>query len=119
LKTKEIIKRYILFVISLFFIGFGIALTKHASLGVTPYSTVANIVSIKFTRFSFGTWLIISNYFLLVLQIVILRKNFKKIQLLQIPLSFLFGYFADFGQWLLAVSPTIYVWFSLRWLWAE
>lgn len=105
MKTKEIIKRYVLFVISLFFIGFGIALTKHAQLGVTPYSTVANIVSIKFTNLSFGTWLIISNYFLLLLQIIILGKNFKKIQLLQIPLSLIYGYFTDFGVWIAQMIP--------------
>lgn len=105
MKAKEIFKRYVLFVISLFFIGFGIALTKHAGLGVTPYSTVANIVSLKFTRLSFGTWLIISNYVLLVLQIILLGKNFKKIQLLQIPLSLIYGYFTDFGVWIAQMIP--------------
>ena len=27
------------------------------------------------------------------------EKNFQMIQLLQIPISFLFGYFTDFGMW--------------------
>lgn len=39
---------------------------------------------------------------MIVGQILILRKNFKLIQLLQIPLSFLFGYFTDFGMWLVS-----------------
>ena len=39
-----------------------------------------------------------------------LRKNFKLIQLLQIPLSFLFGYFTDFGLWLVSFIPNdIYI----------
>lgn len=38
-------------------------------------------------------------------QILILRKKFKPIQLLQIPLSFLFGYFTDFGLWLVGFIP--------------
>ncbi len=102
---KELVKRYVLFVISLFFIGLGVAFTKHAELGVSPISSVANVVSIKFTFLSFGTWLTMSNLLMLAGQVLLLRRNFKPIQLLQIPLSFLFGYFTDFGLWLVGVFP--------------
>ncbi|MBQ8766636.1 MAG: YitT family protein [Clostridia bacterium] len=105
MSKKETVKRYILFVICLFFMGLGVALTKHGELGVSPISSVANVVSLKFTFFSFGTWLTISNCVLLVGQIILLRRNFKLIQLLQIPLSFLFGYFTDFGLWLVSGIP--------------
>ncbi len=45
-------------------------------------------------------WLILWNCILIAAgQIMILQKDFKIIQLLQIPLSFLFGYFTDFGMW--------------------
>lgn len=93
----ELFKRYVLFVISLFFCGVGIAFTKHAELGVSPISSMANVISIKFDFISFGTWLIVSNCVLLLGQIILLRRNFKPIQLLQIPLSFLFGYSTDLG----------------------
>ncbi len=102
---KETAKRYILFIFCLFFMGLGVALTKHGELGVSPISSVANVVSLKFTFLSFGTWLMISNLVLLLGQIVILRKNFKPIQLLQIPLSLLFGYFTDFGMWAASFIP--------------
>lgn len=102
---KELTKRYILFIFCLFFMGMGVALTKHGELGVSPISSVANVVSLKFTFFSFGTWLTISNCVLLLGQILLLRKNFKLIQLLQIPLSFLFGYFTDFGLWIIKDIP--------------
>lgn len=102
---KETIKRYLLFITCLFFMGMGVALTKHGELGVSPISSVANVVSLKFTFFSFGTWLTISNCLLLLGQVVLLRRNFKLIQLLQIPLSFLFGYFTDFGLWLVSRIP--------------
>lgn len=85
--------------------GIGVALTKHGELGVSPISSVANVLSIKFTFISFGTWLTITNCILLLGQILLLRKNFKPIQLLQIPLSFLFGYFTDFGLWLVSSIP--------------
>lgn len=110
MSKKETAKRYILFVISLLIMGFGIALTKHAELGVTPISSVANVVSIKFTFLSFGMWLTVSNCVLLIGQIILLRRNFKPIQLLQLPLSFLFGYFTDFGMWIASFIPNdIYI----------
>ncbi|MBQ8765444.1 MAG: YitT family protein [Clostridia bacterium] len=108
--TKETIKRYILFIISLFFAALGVAFTKRGELGVSPISSVANVLSIKFTAVSMGNWLIIWNCVLIVGQILILRKNFKPIQLLQVPLSFLFGYFTDFGMWLVSFIPVnIYI----------
>ena len=62
-------------------------------------------MSIKLDFFSPGIWLIIWNCVLILGQILILRKKFKPIQLLQIPLSFLFGYFTDFGLWLVGFIP--------------
>lgn len=88
---KELARRYTLFVISLFFIALGIAFTKHGELGVSPISSVANILSCKFTSMSLGTWLVIWNCVMIAGQIIILRRDFKLIQLLQVPLSFVFG----------------------------
>lgn len=102
---KEIFKRYILLVISLFFSALGVAITKHGELGVSPISSVANVLSYQFSSLSLGTWLIIWNCILIIGQILILRKNFRLIQLLQIPLSFLFGYFTDFGVWCASFIP--------------
>ena len=103
---KEITKRYTLFIIGLFLSGMGVAFTKHGGLGVSPISSIPNIVSIKFDFLTMGTWLIIWNCILIAGQIVILRKKFQPIQLLQVPLSFLFGYFTDFGLWCVAGVPT-------------
>ncbi len=110
MSKKETVKRYLLFILCLFFMGIGVALTKHGELGVSPISSVANVVSIKFTFLTFGTWLTISNCVLLIGQILLLRKRFQPIQLLQIPLSFLFGYFTDFGLYLASFIPNnIYI----------
>ena len=99
MSKKEIIKRYVLFIISLFFAALGVAITKRGELGVSPISSVANVLSCKFSALSMGTWLIIWNCVLIVGQVIILRRKFQLIQLLQVPLSFLFGYFTDFGMW--------------------
>lgn len=105
MSKAEIARRYILFIISLFFASLGIAFTKSGELGVPPISSVANVLSMKFTFFSLGTWLIIWNCVLILGQIVILRRKFQLIQLLQVPLSFLFGWFTDLGMWIVSFIP--------------
>lgn len=94
---NETFRRYLVFLISLFFSGVGIAFVRHAGLGVTPISSVANVLSYAITEISFGTWLMLWNFLLILMQIIILRKDFEKIQLLQVPLSIIFGVFTDMG----------------------
>lgn len=98
----ELTKRYILFIVSLFFSALGVAITKKGELGVSPISSVANVMSFQFSQLSLGSWLIIWNCVLILGQILLLRKNFQWTQLLQVPLSFLFGWFTDFGTWMLS-----------------
>lgn len=105
MNKMEILKRYILLVIGLFFAAVGVAVTKRGDLGVSPISSVANVIAEKFSFFTLGNWLIVWNCVLIVGQIIILRKNFEPVQLLQIPLSFLFGWFTDFGVWCASFIP--------------
>lgn len=105
MSRKELAKRYTLFIISLFFAALGVAVTKHGELGVSPISSVANVLSYQFTALSLGEWLILWNCVLILGQVVIRRKEFEPVQLLQIPLSFLFGWFTDFGSWLVSGLP--------------
>lgn len=101
----ETVKRYILLIISLFFSALGVAFTRHGELGVSPISSVANVMSYRITFISLGTWLIIWNCVLIAGQIVVLGREFKLIQLLQVPLSFLFGWFTDLGVWMVSFIP--------------
>ncbi len=105
MKRNETAKRYILLVFGLFFSALGVAFTKHAELGVSPISSVANVMNYKFPSISMGTWLIIWNCCLIVGQIAVLRRKFQPIQLLQIPLSFLFGWFTDLGMFIISPIP--------------
>lgn len=102
MKRKELVKRYSLFIISLWFSALGVAVTKCGSLGVSCISSVPNVLSLRFTALTIGGWTFVWNTLLVICQIGLLRKNFQKIQLLQIPLSFLFGWFTDLAM-LLAV----------------
>lgn len=102
---KEIFKRYLLFIVSLFISGLGVAFAKHGELGVTPISSVANVMSYEFKFLTLGNWLIIWNFLLILGQVLILRKKFQTIQLLQIPISFLFGWFTDIGVAIIEKIP--------------
>lgn len=101
---EKTIKDYFLFLLGLFISGVGVAITKKGELGVSPVSSVANIMNIYIPKLSLGNWLIIWNCVLILGQIVILGRNFKIYQLLQVPLSFLFGYFTDFGTWMMSFT---------------
>ena len=105
MSKNEIAKHYILFTVSLFFAAMGVAFTKRAELGVSPISSVVNVMSIRFTFLTLGTWLIIWNCVLIVGQIILLRRKFDLIQLMQIPLSLVFGWFTDFGMWVVSFIP--------------
>jgi len=108
--NRSFVIRFIVFITGLFISGFGVALTKTGALGVSPVSSVANVFSIRFPVLTIGNWLIIWNCILILGQVLILRQQFKIWQLLQIPLSFLFGYFTDFGMFLCAGIPQGIYW---------
>lgn len=102
MKLKRPLSNYFFFIFGLFITGIGVAVTKKGELGVSPVSSVANIMSIYIPKLTLGNWLIIWNCVLILGQILVLGKRFQWYQLLQIPLSFLFGYFTDFGTWLMS-----------------
>lgn len=106
MKKKELVLRYIVFIAGLFFSAMGVAFTKQADLGMSTVSSAPYVMSLKFTAISFGMWSTISNCAFVLGQIIVLRRRYQPIQLLQIPFSFLFGFFTDFGVWLVSPIPT-------------
>ena len=107
--AREKAKRYIIFLIGLFINSLGVSLITKANLGTSPISTIPYVLSLNFP-FTLGNFTIVFSILLILLQLLILRKNFKAEHLLQIPVSILFGYFIDFTMILLAfVNPQSYV----------
>lgn len=103
-------KRLVLLIFGLFLSSLGVTLLKKAALGVSPISSAANIVSIAVPDLSLGTWLIIWNCVLILGQLLILRRDFRPVELLQLPLSVLFGLFTDLSMSLLDfVEPGSYI----------
>lgn len=105
--AAEILLRYVIFIFSLFVLGLGIACAKRASWGISPVTSFPNVLSLVPATdfFTVGRWLFIWNSLFTLGQIVILRKNFQWIQLLQIPLSLTLGWFTDFWVGLMNLVP--------------
>lgn len=90
----EKLKRYIVFLIGLFINSLGVSLITKADLGTSPISSIPYVLSLNFP-FTLGQFTIVFSLLLIVIQLIILRRNFKPEHLLQIPISILFGYFID------------------------
>ena len=104
----EKFKRYIVFLIGLFVNSLGVSLITKADLGTSPISSIPYVLSLNFPM-TLGQFTIFFSLFLILLQFLILRKNFKAEHLLQIPISILFGYFIDLTMILLEfVTPHQY-----------
>ena len=98
-KEMNKLKRYLLFLIGLFINSLGVSLVTKASLGTSPISSIPYVLSLKFPP-TLGNFTIIFSILLILLQILILRKNFKIENILQIPVSIAFGYFIDLTMYL-------------------
>lgn len=93
-----LIKRYLLLLAGLAVMAFGVAFSIKASLGTSPISSVPYVVSL-FSPLTVGTATIIMHCVFILLQILILRRKYHLIQLMQLPVAFFFGYLTDFGVW--------------------
>lgn len=101
MNLREHIIRYSMLSIGLFIMTLGVSLSIKANLGTTPISCIPYVLSLGLPL-TVGEFTIIFNLILVLLQIIILRKDFQKWQLLQIFVCILFGYFTDLSLWLLS-----------------
>lgn len=77
----------------------GIALSVKAELGVSPISSVPYVYSLRFSL-SLGEFMILMNISLIILQILLLRKNYKLFQLVQLPAGIAMGYALDLAMYM-------------------
>ncbi len=111
MQSIEWAKRFSILLPGSFFMGLGVALTKCAELGLSTISSVPNILSLRFSFMSLGSWAALWNCVMIITQILILKKEFKLVQLLQIPVSMLFGVCTDLGVALFSALPLeAYLW---------
>lgn len=121
-KVSEYIKRCIFLAVGLVIMSFGVGLSIQASLGTSPISSVPTVLY-YITNLSVGTTTIIFNTLIVVLQIILLRRKFRPVQLLQIPVCIVFGLLCDvalsclggvtpqeyWAQWLICIAGIVLV----------
>lgn len=100
MKGKKILPRIAVYALGLLFMAFGVAFSVNSNLGVSPVNSLPYVVS-KITGIELGICVtaVFSSYILV--QILLLRKDYQWINLAQILFSTLFGTFVDFAKYVL------------------
>ena len=92
--------RLIVYVFGLFVLTFGTTLSINTRLGLSAGNSFPYVFS-QVLNISFGAGLIIVYLFYVFLQWVMLRREFGIRHLLQIPVSLMYGRFANFWVWVI------------------
>lgn len=105
----ELIKRYIFLLVGPFVNGLGVSFIAKAGLGTSPITSIPYTLSLSFTP-TVGMFTLVFNIFLVILQVILLRRNFQLQNLLQLPIIALFSCFIDLTMSLLGfIQPETYV----------
>ncbi len=106
---KNVVLRACLLALGIIIMALGIDLIVAADLGNSPISSFGYVLTKAFPGISFGVFMFVWNMLLLLGQIIILRKQFHPLALLQIPISLLFSLAIDvFGIFFATFEPLNY-----------
>ena len=86
--------RYLCFFIGVLINSFGVALITKAAMGTSPISSVPYVLSLRFAP-TLGTFTFVMNLGFIAAQILLLRRRFQPIQLLQLVVNVVFSAFLD------------------------
>lgn len=103
-----VVKKGLCYFAGLLLIAFGVNISKTGGLGISPVSAtpfaIETIWGVELGRATIGIYIV-----LVLIQIALLRRKFRPIQLLQILITFAFGFFITFTSrkyFLLSWLPT-------------
>lgn len=100
MKKSSVLKlciRYICFFAGLFVIAVGVAFSRRGGLGTSPVSCIPAVLEYV-TPWTMGEITIAMHVLFILLQIIILRRKYEPVQLLQLPVAFVFGAFTDIAN---------------------
>lgn len=94
------------YMLGLLFMAFGVAFSVNSGLGVSPVNSLPYVISL-ILNIDMGRCVIGVFASYILVQFILLKRNFRWIQLTQLVFSTVFGYFVDFaklilGDWTLA-----------------
>lgn len=105
MKNENLAIRLGAYFFGLFLMTLGVSMSVKSNLGVSPVSSIPYTITC-ITGLEMGKATIVFHVFLVTLQILILRKAFRKKNLLQVVVGVIFGYFTTFSNYLFSFLPT-------------
>lgn len=105
----SLLKRYLIFAVGILIQAAGISLVVKSLLGTSPISSIPYVLSL-WSNYTLGEMTFAVNMLFFLAQILILRRNFEWVQVLQVPVTLLFSGFIDVTMFLFAgVMPEAYL----------
>ncbi len=101
MKAKDILKRYIFSTLGMLLVALGIAVSIVANLGTSPLNAASYAMAEGLEGLSVGTCNFIIYAIFVLLQFVVLGKDFKAADLLQLVANILLSLMIDGSLWLL------------------
>ena len=98
---KTYLPRYLWFLAGVLINSFGVALITRAALGTSPISSLPYVLSFRFPV-TLGPFTFAMNLFFILGQVLLLRRDFQPIQLLQVAVNAVFSAFIDVSMGLLS-----------------
>lgn len=92
--------RYLCFLLGLLINSFGVAFITKAALGTSPISSIPYVLDLRFEP-TFGEMTFVLNMAYILGQVVLLRREFQPVQLLQVVANVVFSAFIDVSMGLL------------------
>lgn len=103
------INRYFIYLLSLFIISLGASLSIKANLGTSPLICLPYVSSL-IVKLSVGEVMFVFTIIFILIQVLLLRKDFEKRQYLQLVVGTIFSFFVDFSMMLVNfINPVGYV----------
>ena len=99
----KIVKRILMYLLGLLIIALGINVSKMSGLGISPVSSIPRALEVIF-GLSLGTMVIVVYCVLVLLQLLVLRKKFRPVNVLGVPVAIVFGFMVDF----VGIDPTAF-----------
>lgn len=105
-----IVKRIGIYVLGLFVLAFGISVSVKSQLGVSPVSSLPYVLS-RIVDIEMGYFTMAVFISFIVVQLFILKREFKVTSSIQILVSIVFGYFVNLSDFMLRdfVTPDVMV----------
>lgn len=107
--ASETVKRFLFMIVGLIVTALGLAVCVKPDLGISPITTLPYALNQVIPALSLGTFVFLQHVVFFLLTVLLLRRDFKPFQILQLPCSFVFGYFVDlWGLVLRGLNPEAY-----------